>query len=228
MKRTIQRVLRRTRRLLGRSPSPSLGETFTSSADYWERRYAAGYTSGAGSYGKFAEFKAGMLNDFVAEKEVRSVIEFGCGDGRQLGLARYPDYTGLDVSEAAVRACREMFAGDPAKRFHLYDPERFPGEAGEFRAELSLSLDVIYHLVEDGVFETHMKHLFGSAERFVIIYSSDHDEWPKRHVRHRRFSAHAAAHFPGWALAGRVPNPYPAETEGKEGACSDFYIYERA
>jgi hypothetical protein len=62
-------------------------ERFASSADYWERRYQKGGTSGAGSYNHLAEFKAEFLNAFVAEHHVASVIEFGSGDGAQLRLA---------------------------------------------------------------------------------------------------------------------------------------------
>jgi len=68
--------------------------TFTSSEDYWEQRYAEGGDSGVGSYGKFREFQASFLNDFVARNGIRTVIELGCGDGSQLELAEYPTYTG--------------------------------------------------------------------------------------------------------------------------------------
>ena len=37
--------------------------------------------------------------------------------------------------------------------------------------DLSLSLDVIYHLVEDRVFDLHMKTLFYSS-KYVIIFST--------------------------------------------------------
>lgn len=36
--------------------------SFPSSKEYWEQRYAGGGTSGAGSYGKLAEFKAEIIN----------------------------------------------------------------------------------------------------------------------------------------------------------------------
>jgi hypothetical protein len=38
----------------------------------------------------------------VAERRIRSVIEFGCGDGNQLGLMRYPSYLGLDIEPCAA------------------------------------------------------------------------------------------------------------------------------
>jgi hypothetical protein len=47
-------------------PKPAVGHVITgsgfSSANYWERRYADGGTSGSGSYGRLAEFKATFLN----------------------------------------------------------------------------------------------------------------------------------------------------------------------
>src|SRR5262249_56626361 len=115
-----------------------------------------------------------------------SVIEFGSGDGNQLALARYPQYLGFDVSERAVETCRERFRDDTSKRFALLNDY-----AGE-RAELSLSLDVVYHLIEDDVFDSHLRSVFGAADRFVIVYSTNTDEQSplqRAHVRHRRFSA---------------------------------------
>ena len=43
------------------------------------------------------------------------------------------------------------------------------------RADLTLSLDVIYHLVEDDVFVSAMRALFDKAARFVVIYASNQD-----------------------------------------------------
>ena len=198
---------------------------FAGSAAYWEGRYAGGGSSGVGSYGKFARFKAEVLNGFVARHDVASVIELGCGDGNQLALARYPRYSGYDVSERAVAICRERFAGDPSKRFATL------AERDRERAELSLSLDVIYHLVEDEVFEAHMRDLFDAAERFVAIYSSDFDEEERVqgvHVRQRRFSAWVERHRPDWSLVERVPNAYPYDGDYREGSFADFHFYAPA
>ena len=60
-------------------------QTFNS-ASYWDSRYVSGGTSGAGSYGHLAEFKANVLNTFVANRNIKLVIEFGFGDGNQLIL----------------------------------------------------------------------------------------------------------------------------------------------
>src|SRR5271157_5436589 len=52
---------------------------FPGSGSFWENEYREGRTSGPGSYGRLAEFKAEILNEFVRTKNIRTVIEFGCG-----------------------------------------------------------------------------------------------------------------------------------------------------
>jgi hypothetical protein len=102
----------------------------------------------------------------------------------QLRLANYPKYIGVDVSSTAIELCRRAFAGDSTKRF-----VRAQDLDDETKAELALSLDVIYHLVEDDIFERYMGKLFRSSSRFVIVYSSNIDSsWPSQHVRHREFT----------------------------------------
>src|SRR3954469_5502180 len=108
---------------------------FGRSADYWERRYASGGTSGAGSYGPVSLFKAEVLNEWVETHAVASVLEFGCGDGHQLGLARYPRYTGLDISRTALDRCVRQFAADETKSFFIHEPRLFVNR-GATRAEL--------------------------------------------------------------------------------------------
>jgi SAM-dependent methyltransferase len=198
--------------------------TISDSRAYWEKRYAQGGNSGVGSYGKFATFKAEVINRFVADRSVRSIIEFGSGDGNQLKLAEYPHYIGFDVSEAAVAACRHQFRDDPGKDFRL--TREYKGE----RADLVLSLDVIYHLVEDSVYEDYMSTLFNASDRYVIIYSSNSDnngEFVGTHIRHRKFTEWISANAPGWRMIGHVPNKYPYRGDHREGSFADFFFYER-
>lgn len=204
---------------------------FPGSADYWEQRYADGETSGHGSYGGFAEFKAGVLNRFVAEQRIETVLEFGCGDGNQLSLASYRDYVGLDVSETALRTCRKRFAGDRTKRFLLYRPGTSSGGRPRHFADLALSLDVIYHLTEDAVFESYMNDLFDAARRFVVIYSSDTavtDPSEPAQVRHRVFSRWVAERRPRWRLLRRIPNRFPIGNGEERGSFAEFFIYAPA
>lgn len=197
---------------------------FFDSQAYWEKRYARGKHSGAGSRGKLAEFKSAVLNEFVAKNQIGTVIEYGCGDGYQLSLANYPQYIGFDVSVTAVQVCRKLFANDATKSFR--EMRDYGGET----ADLTLSLDVIYHLVEDEAYEAYMYRLLSSSNRFVIIYSSNCDSLNRvepKHIKHRMFSAWIEDNAKDWKLIDHIPNKYPYTGINDEGSFSDFYIYER-
>jgi hypothetical protein len=198
---------------------------FDGSANYWEERYARGGDSGAGSYNRLARFKSDFLNNFVEANEIGSVIEFGSGDGAQLELARYPEYIGVDISDTAIATTRSRFAGDGSKRF--YQSSEIPKG---IRAELSLSLDVVYHLVEDEVFDSYMRALFDAAKRFVIVYSSNTEaRAPTPHVRHRRFTDWVARSRPDFSLKAHVPNAFPFdENDPDNTSFADFYVFEPA
>jgi hypothetical protein len=197
---------------------------FRSSEQYWEDRYALGGNSGAGSYNRLASFKAEIINQFVRDHHVASVIEFGVGDGAQLALAEYPSFMGIDVSKTVVEHCRAKFSSDPTKRFYVL------GEHSAANAELALSLDVIYHLVEDAVFERYMHTLFAAATRYVIIYASDKDEsWSSKHVRHRNFTRWISEHIVGWTLSEKIANRYPFDPADQDNTSfADFFVYDRA
>ena len=184
-------------------------EEFPGSAAYWERRYQRGGNSGAGSRGEEAEYKAAYVNRLVAEQRIRSVVELGQGDGNQLTLARYPRYLGLDVSPTAVATCVERFAHDPTKSFVLCTQGLFADPAGFLTAELAISLDVVYHLIEDEVFDRYLRDLFSLATRFVAIYGWD-AEVPDgaAHVLHRPLSPWIEANT-NWSLFDRVESPGP-------------------
>jgi hypothetical protein len=197
---------------------------FNNSADYWENRYRAGGHSGAGSYNRLAAFKAEVLNDFVARNSIRSVIEFGVGDGAQLRLANYPSYIGVDISETVVRATREKFAADKSVTI-LHTSE----VAAQYRADLALSLDVIYHLVEDETFDAYMRQLFAAATKYVVVYASDFDsDWPNPHVRHRRFTRWVEASQADYTLTETIENRYPySEKDPDNTSFANFYIFSK-
>lgn len=194
---------------------------FSDSSKYWNYRYQIGRNSGEGSYGELAIFKARVLNGFIQEKSISSVIEFGSGDGNQLKLAHYPMYTGVDVSSVAVGMARQTFQQDHFKKF--LTTEEYRGE----RADLSLSLDVIYHLVEDSIFESYMYRLINAATRYVIIYSSNCSGMitDSPHVRHREFTKWVKEHFPQLADPQIVTNQYPIGLRQVETSFAHFFIY---
>lgn len=197
------------------------------SAKFWNERYVNGGNSGAGSYNRLAEFKAKIINDFVNNNNIQTVIEWGCGDGNQLSLANYPNYIGYDVSPQAIKLCKNKFKSDASKKFLCSESLFFKPAT----AELSLSLDVIYHLVEDDVFDKYMKQLFASSKKYIIIYSCNDTEPTVNaiHVRRRKFTQwieeNVSKH---WSLKEFIKNQYPFNADDPENTSwSDFYIYEK-
>jgi len=198
---------------------------FSGSAPFWESVYREGGTSGPGSYGRLAQFKAEILNEFVRAKNIQRVVEFGCGDGAQLRLASYPQYVGVDVASGAVERCFELFSKDPSKSF--YHVNALPADLGKF--DLAMSLDVIYHLVENSVFDAYMRRLFDSSLKYVAIYSSNYDALTQApHVRHRKFTNWIAKNATAWQQQSFVANRYPADpTLPEETSVADFYFFAR-
>jgi hypothetical protein len=221
MLNTVKFLIKNTP-VIGPSLAALRGKSFTTSSDYWERRYRAGGNSGAGSYSRLAAFKADVLNRFVDQHQITSVIEFGSGDGAQLSLARYPSYIGVDVSAKAVEMCRAIFANDQSKRFLQSDTVT----TGTM-ADLALSLDVIYHLVEDSIFDAYMRLLFASGRRFVIVCSSNMDlVSPAEHVRHRQFTNWITQNKPEWRLESTIQNPYPWDpADPQNTSFADFHVF---
>jgi SAM-dependent methyltransferase len=207
----------------GKSSIPAV--EFVHSGQYWEDRYAQGGTSGAGSYGRLAQFKAEFLNEFVAAKNITSVVEFGCGDGAQLGLAEYPSYVGFDVSPQAVKLCAQKFSGNGGYEFHSLAYSH-PKE-GSF--DLALSLDVIYHLIEDDVFDGYMKRLFSASDKYVIIYSYNFEKnYFSKHEKGREFLGWCQGHAKNWTLIEQVKQRYPYNPEHPNNTSqSDFYVFKK-
>lgn len=193
--------------------------TAFSSSQYWEQRYRAGGTSGAGSYGQMAAFKAGVINGFLADNGITSMLDLGCGDGNLLSLLQVPVYIGVDVAPTALACCITRF---PQHRFLPFNALDL-----SVRAELVLSIDVIFHLVEDSEFARYMHALFAHATRYVLIHSSNADRnWSSPHVRHRRFSDFVADCRPEWRLLAHLPNRYPFDPEHpEETSFADFFVY---
>jgi hypothetical protein len=196
-----------------------------SSLDYWRNRYAVGQNSGAGSYGEMAQFKADTLNSFIYRNSIEDCIEFGCGDGNQLNLLRIPRYLGLDVAPGAIDICTTKFSDDETKSFAVYLPSHFTNK-GFLRADLTLSMDVILHLIEDDMYESYMENLFTAATKYVAIFTTATDiQSPKMAVHnffrdHRPWVSQNAADFKEIEVALSPENlKYPEGT--------GFYFYQK-
>lgn len=222
-------LIHRYNRLIMRLKQIVKPGSFPGSVQYWEERYRKGGTSGSGSYNLLAEFKAQVLNTFVKDHNIKSVIEFGCGDGNQLSLANYPSYIGLDVAPSAISICAEKFSTDKTKSFFLYNSKAFFDNHQIFKVELSLSIDVIFHLVEDEIFENYMQHLFDAADKFVIIYASNFNKNQMVHEKDRNFTSWVENKRKDWNLLEKIDNMYPYDPSDPENTSkADFFIFSKA
>ena len=199
-------------------------EKFKNSANYWQERYKKGGNSGTGSYNLLAEFKAEVINTFINENSIESVVEFGCGDGNQLKHYKLKKYVGYDVSPESINICKAIFKNDISKTFKLtsnYQLEKF---------DLAMSIDVIYHLVENEVFNEYMKKLFDINNKYVIIYSSNTNINPEDtcpHVLQRKFTDWIEENKISFTLEQFIPNKYPYNGDEINSSISDFYIYKK-
>jgi hypothetical protein len=179
------------------------------STSFWDLHYRARGTSGPGSRGEPAVVKAREVNRIVETYRIDSVVEFGCGDGYQLGMFSIPTYIGLDVSPTALRMCIDAFGADTTKTFLHYDQSWWRDNLRIVHADMALSMDVIIHLVEDEIFERYMNDLFSAADRYVLIYATDGPMPNKepRFTRHRAFGEWVATNMSDWQPIERLDNP---------------------
>lgn len=189
--------------------------TFTAQ-NYWNRRYRDGRSSGEGSEGANAMVKAQAVNDLVKTEKIESIVDWGVGDGTVLKMITPDvDYTGIDISEVAIQRLQREWSGARVARRRLVTLDQI----GAIQVDLALSFDVIFHCIDDFDYEMHLRRVFASASRFVLIHSSNHDGGrTARHVRWRRFTPDVMRIAPNWVLEDAPDDP----------AAIGFYRYRNA
>ena len=128
------------------------------------------------------------------------------------------------MSPTIIGKCRQKFSQDKSKSFEVVDQYR------NQVADLVLSLDVIFHLVEDDIFHTYMKNLFNSSSNYVIIFSSNTDDnstHKSKHVRHRKFTNWILTHAPNWKLVEVIPNKYSYTGDNNNSSFANFHIFKK-
>ena len=191
------------------------------SLNYWESRYSKGGNSGDGSYGRLSVYKSNFLNNFIRENNIINAIEMGCGDGHQLSTINYPKYIGIDVSKTIIKVCKQKFLGDTNKEFFVYEPDSFNLNT-IIISDLALSLDVLYHIVEEKIYIKYLTDLFSLSSKWVIVYSTNFNSHETDHVLHRRFTD-VTSGFSEWEMIQEFKNPYPGN--GNQESMANFFIF---
>ena len=157
------------------------------SAKYWNRRYGDGGNSGDGSRGEILSWKAKQINSFISEVRCGYVIDFGCGDGVLASLLKVERYLGLDVSENII--IKNAATKKDNQIFEVYE-NRAAGSKTYYGSDLSLSVDVILHLIEEHIYNDYMSSLFLSTEKYVLIFNTNTNIQIQGMNKHNRFRNH--------------------------------------
>ena len=191
---------------------------------YWDNRYSTAVGAGAGSRGRLYEFKLRTVQRIVDEYKVGSVVDLGCGDGRQLKDLKVKKYRGLDISPKAIDLASEH-AGKGRTYAILNEDSAADGNI----ADMAISLDVLFHLPK-GQYEAHLDELFRFAEKYVLIYAPNEtgkDKPLRGHMFFSEFVKDVKARF-GVEPIEVIKNEFPVVGKNPTANTSycNFYLFE--
>lgn len=173
--------------------------------------------------GDLLSWKASVVNSIIKENRVNSGLELGSGDGKFASLLSLKKYVGYDISDSAVTLANEKF-DNPNFRTSTKPPFFWR------KFDITMSIDVIYHIVENRDFNKHMAKLFSAANTLVVIYSypKKPSEKMSEHIKFNDFTSWAERQAPGWELVGQIPNKFPFdENYPNSTSKSEFFVYKR-
>jgi len=139
-----------------------------------------------------------------------------------LGYMNYPEYLGLDVSETSVRLCARKYEADPSKSFLLYKPGTLFNR-GFLRADMTVCLDVLYHVTDDEDYRATLRDLFSPEPAVVVLYTRLTDGTEARVVPtiRDRDVLGSLAEFRDYEVSEIVPQRY------RELSSADFIVLRR-
>uniref|UniRef100_A0A6T8PLK2 Methyltransferase type 11 domain-containing protein n=1 Tax=Hemiselmis andersenii TaxID=464988 RepID=A0A6T8PLK2_HEMAN len=120
----------------------------------------------------------------------------------------------------AIQMLEEQFATDNQKRFLLSQP----GNVSGLEADITLSIDVIYHITDIEDWMQYFDDLFSAARKFVLIYAFDGDfkkQSRAEHVIFRGFTDYVRDNFLCWEHVLTVPPLHVRNTS------ASFYLWQR-
>ena len=108
-----------------------------------------------------------FLANFIKWNDVRSVVDFGCGDWQFMQYLNWQNimYYGFDVAKNVVRTNMELHARSNISFTHLENSTQLP------KADLLLCKDVFQHL-PNAMIADYMRH-FKTLYRHILITNDD-------------------------------------------------------
>lgn len=132
--------------------------------NYWDRRYKEGGTSGKGSIGRLKAWKWNTISRYINKPE--NVIDVGCGDLTMWDEMDWDlnSYIGLDISETIIKRNKQR---QPDFRFICTSADVYH----ELQGEVVLCLDLLFHIMDDDIYEKTLKNLCQYSEKWIFIYT---------------------------------------------------------
>jgi 2-polyprenyl-3-methyl-5-hydroxy-6-metoxy-1,4-benzoquinol methylase len=158
--------------------------------EYWEKRYVAGGNSGKGSYNEPHLFKTAVVNEFIEDNDIKTILDMGCGDGHFASSIKVKRYIAYDVSPSIIDINKIKYKD---KKNISFTNDLL--QVNEI-IDCTISIDVIYHVTNTAEYKKYLANLFNMSNKYCIIYSSNvnQDEefiqkyHPTSHVFHRQFT----------------------------------------
>jgi SAM-dependent methyltransferase len=133
---------------------------------FWNERYESlpALGSGPGSRAHSAWIKRRLIERYIAERGVRSILDFGCGDmfwfpATASGIA----YTGVDISDVIIASNRQRL---PHCEFLHHD---IAAAALQRNADLVTCFDVLIHQLEPRQFRSMLANVLASTKHLALI-----------------------------------------------------------
>jgi hypothetical protein len=158
--RALPRVLRRT--------------TFDNRR-FWNQRYIEDPDkgSGPGSRGEILRLKSTLIQSVIAEHDIKTILDIGCGDIAPLRELELGHYLGIDIADVVVEKNKSL---KPQWQFVRAD---LAGDYCPPAAELVLCLDVLIHQKKKQSYLAILLKTLSCSEKVALIsgYSKKDPGW---------------------------------------------------
>jgi len=151
--------------------------------EYWQNRYVSGGNSGAGSYGEEAKFKSEYINSVIKKYNIKSLVDYGCGDGNQLlYLNGFDKYYGYDIAPESINLCKKRMFNSEIYTFTSILDEL------DNNSDLGMTIDTLFHQIYDEDYFDLLNRIFNFANhKYVLLYTNNAImNKTAEHVRHRK------------------------------------------
>jgi hypothetical protein len=137
------------------------------SRSFWNNRYRTlpQLGSGPGSRGYAARKKNLLIRQAIAEFQVETILDIGCGDMCWMdeGIPTACCYQGYDISEVIVARNRVTY---PSLEFAIHDIVTKPiGKIGD----LVVCFDLLIHQIEEASFRAALDHTLSAIGRVGLL-----------------------------------------------------------